>query len=122
MLDATSTTVATQTTYTIPGNRVLIDDDTSPTLIRPTSVTVAERDGTIETFAFAGPRQLGAPATGTHDSDARDTGRRVIGLNEVDLGDAEDDLVNQAMMLHLRSTTHVLTDAETREVLAKYGI
>ena len=115
-LHPTSTSVATQTTYMVPDNTILIDDDTSSARIRPTSVIVNEKDGKIESFAYAGPRQAGPLASWTGDS--RDSGSAVIQLNQLGLSDDTEELLHETMMLHLRSTVRVLNDDETREVLA----
>jgi hypothetical protein len=112
MITATSRTVTTATTYAIPANTLLIEDATSPAQIRPTTVTVTETDGEITTFTFHGPRRRGT-------QDMRDNGSRVIGAGELDLGDSTEEILNEVLMLHLRSTVKVLTEDETRAVLAK---
>lgn len=116
MLEATAKTVATETTYTIPGNEILISEDRDVSLIRPTSVKVAEKDGKILRLTFTGPRQF---AGGDSTRDARDQGTRDVGINELDLGDSLETLVGQVFDLHLRNTVHVLTEDETREVLSR---
>lgn len=114
MLEATSTQRTTHTRYAVPSNTLLIQDAGGDALIRPTMITVMERDGEILSIGFHGRRQLDG-------KDARDPGARVIGsaeLNDVEQG-GEEDLISEALMLHLRSTVTVLTEDETREVLAR---
>jgi hypothetical protein len=120
MLESTGRTVATQTTYTVPANTTTIPDHTSDGMIRPTSVVVAEKDGKLLTVSFYGPRQLGSPASGQHDSDARDTGASQLYFDDTKVTVSEAQLLNEVFDLHLRSTVHVLTDEEAKEVLAKY--
>jgi hypothetical protein len=114
MLEATTTTASTATTYAIPGNTIVIEDATSGGQIRPTVVVVTETDGEIKGFGFAGPRQF------LLGGDARDQGSRVIGANELDLGDTEEELLGEVLMLHLRHAVHVLNEEETKDVLAQF--
>jgi hypothetical protein len=119
MLKPTQVAKAAQTVYSIPDNDLLIaltpeDRKSGGPVIRPEVAIVTEADGEIFSFAFAGPLQRvqGGDSAG-------ETRRTVVGRDEI-FRDGGPKILDELMMLHLRSNFNVISDpTEIAEVLAR---
>ena len=118
MLKPTEIGIATQTVYAVPDNDMLIaltpqERRTGGPTIRPTTAIVTEADGEIQSFAFSGPLNDGRKDT---PSEVR---RTVVDRDEI-FADGGPKILDELMMLHLRSQYNVISDPkEIAETLAR---